>query len=188
MSWACSQFVLNAPEEELHHYGEKRKHFSSKSFQSHRIAPLWRDLLRNPLSPSFKLGMPKRKHFIKIFPITSHCTTTERKENIFHQNLSSHIALHHYGEISSGIRATARRRRSSKFPNQEIPQEHFVWTDDWMDDGTDDGSSRFRGCFISHPQNSSKRNQGLLHFSSPKVFIYKKIRNKWTIHCRKETK
>jgi hypothetical protein len=34
-----------------------------------------------------------------------------------------------------------------------------------------------RGCFISHPrktvQNSSKRNRRLLHFSSPKVFIYK---------------
>jgi hypothetical protein len=43
-----------------------------------------------------------------------------------------------------------------------------------MDDGTDDGSGGFRGCFIFHPQNSSKRNQGLLHFSSPKVFIYKK--------------
>jgi hypothetical protein len=40
-----------------------------------------------------------------------------------------------------------------------------------------------KGCFISHPQkNSSKHKQtvqngirGLLHFSSPKVFIYKKI-------------
>jgi hypothetical protein len=31
-----------------------------------------------------------------------------------------------------------------------------------------------RGCFISHPQkNSSKLIRGLLHFSSPKVFIYK---------------
>jgi hypothetical protein len=31
------------------------------------------------------------------------------------------------GEISSGIRAAAtrRRRRRSKFPNQEIPQEHW---------------------------------------------------------------
>jgi hypothetical protein len=53
--------------------------------------------------------------------------------------------LHHYGEISSRIRAVARRRRRrSKFPNQKIPQEHFVWTDDWMDDGTDDGSGGIR--------------------------------------------
>jgi hypothetical protein len=33
--------------------------------------------------------------------------------------------LHHYGEISSRIRAAAKRRRRSKFPNQEIPQEHW---------------------------------------------------------------
>jgi hypothetical protein len=47
----------------LHHYGEKRKHFSSKSFQSHCIAPLQRE---------------KKTFFIKIFPVTSHYTTTER--------------------------------------------------------------------------------------------------------------
>jgi hypothetical protein len=89
----------------------------------------------------------------------------------------------HYGEISSRIRTTARRkRRRSKFPNQKIPQEHFVWTDDWMDDRTNDDSGGFRGCFISHPQNSSKRNQGLLHFSSPKVLIYKKIPFMWNLN------
>jgi hypothetical protein len=42
-----------------------------------------------------------------------------------------------------------------------------------MDDGMDDDLNGIRGCFISHPQNSSKPNQGLLHFSSPKVFIYR---------------
>jgi hypothetical protein len=57
-----------------------------------------------------------------------------------------------------------------------------------MDDGTESGVASFlipktvqngiRGCFISHPQNSSKRNQGLLHFSSPKDFIYKIILNR----------
>jgi hypothetical protein len=135
------------------------EHFTPYSKAIHEVQPTF--LMVEPLPQ-----LPFLNRFC-------HCTTTERKENIFHQNLSSHIALHHYGEISLGIRAAARRRRRSKFPNQEIPQKHFVWTDDWMDDGTDDGSGRFRGCFISHPQNSSKRNQGLLHFSSPKVFIYK---------------
>jgi hypothetical protein len=63
---------------------------------------------------------------------------------------------------------------TKKFPNQEIPQEHWnphsisVRNPRNSNNGTDDGSGGFRGCFNSHPQNSSKWNQGLLHFSSPK--------------------